>query len=77
MTTTNGANAEVNVQFGEFSLRKQTLGPLPPHVRESPDFAMVFGEDASGPKARATASAAASAVANRPSWTLPFAFQAW
>ena len=65
MTTTNGANAEVNVQFGEFSLRKQTLGPLPPHVRESPDFAMVFGEDASGPTAEPMQAVRVSSTAQR------------
>jgi len=46
MTTTNGANAEINVQFGQFSLRKQTLGPLPPMIRSSAEFASVFGDAA-------------------------------
>ena len=43
MTTLSGADEEVNVQLGEFSLRKQSLAPLPPPIRAHPDVEKVVG----------------------------------
>ena len=48
MTTARSTDLEVNLQFGEFSLRKQALAPVPPAVRNMPDLLAVFG-DAAGP----------------------------
>jgi hypothetical protein len=48
MTTARSTDLEVNLQFGEFSLRKQALAPVPPAVRMMPDLLAVFG-GAAGP----------------------------
>ena len=48
MTTARSTDLEVNLQFGEFSLRKQALAPVPAAVRNMPDLLAVFG-DAAGP----------------------------
>jgi hypothetical protein len=43
--TRRGADVEVNLQLGEFSLRRQALTPLPKEVARQPDFLAAFGED--------------------------------
>ena len=44
-TTANpGADVEVNLQLGEFSLRRQALTPLPREVASHADFVTAFGE---------------------------------
>ena len=46
VTTTQTADVEVNLQLGEFSLRRQALTPLPREVKRHPDFVCAFGESA-------------------------------
>ena len=48
VTATRGADVEVNLQLGEFSLRRQALTPLPNDVARHSDFLGAFGE-ATGP----------------------------
>ena len=48
VTTTQGADVEVNLQLGEFSLRRQALMPLPKEVETHADFITAFGYS-SGP----------------------------
>ena len=44
VTSHAGVEAEINVQLGEFSLRKQPLAPLPSPIRAAPDFASALGD---------------------------------
>ena len=40
---TQSVDTEVNVQLGEYTLKKNTLQPLPPHISADGDFVSVFG----------------------------------
>jgi hypothetical protein len=43
-TTTLAVNTEINVQLGEFTVKKHATRPLEPEIRENPDFEEVLPE---------------------------------
>ena len=44
-TTTEAADTEINLQLGEFALKKNRVETLESRVRELPDFIQVFGSN--------------------------------
>jgi hypothetical protein len=44
-TTAEAADTEINIQFGEFALKKNRVETLPLYVRKLPDFIQVFGNN--------------------------------
>ena len=43
-TTTLAVKTEINVQLGEFTIKKNVTRPLEPEMQDSPDFSLVFDD---------------------------------